>query len=136
MVLGFLTFCLQYNVRGVPGLIPFMDTHPWVAPLFSSLQLATGTSCKKTLKLDVLSPSLHAKTQSWKLLLTVVAASRDVLLSLPSCPLCCCLCPIMFVPCLCCYHVVMLCCYHAVCHVLLPCYVVVLGLFLCSVLLS
>ncbi|XP_042167633.1 Sjoegren syndrome nuclear autoantigen 1-like isoform X1 [Oncorhynchus tshawytscha] len=35
--------------------------------------------------------SLHAKTQSWTL--TVVAASRDVLLSLP---FCCCLCLIRF----------------------------------------
>ena len=50
-----------------------------------------------------------------------MAALRDVLLSLPSCPLCCCLSPIMFVPCLFCYHVV-----------LLPCYVV-LGLSLCCV---
>ena len=54
--------------------------------------------------------------KSLTLLLTVVAALRDVLLSLPSCPLCCCLCPIMFVPCC--------------CHGLLPCYVVVLGLFM------
>ena len=100
-------------------------THPWVAPLFSSLQLATGTSCDKYSNWTVLSQFLHSKTQSWTLLLTVVAASRDVLLSLPSCPLCCCMCQIMFVPCfvllpccaaamLCCYHaVVMLCCYHA-----------------------
>jgi hypothetical protein len=97
-----------------------------VAPLFSLLQLATGTSCKKHSNWIVLSPSLHSKTQSWTLLLTLVAASRDVLLCLPSFSLCCCLCPIMFVPCfvllprciaamLCCYCViVMLCCYHAV----------------------
>ena len=63
------------------------------SPLFSSLQLATGMSCKKTLK------SLHSKTQSWTLLLTVVAASRSVLLSLPSCTLSCWKCPMMFVPC-------------------------------------
>jgi hypothetical protein len=41
----------------------------------------------------------------WTLLLTVVAASRDVLLSLPSCPLCGCL--------LQCCAAAMLCCYHA-----------------------
>ena len=75
---------------------------------------------------------IHSKTLSWTLLLTVVAALSDVLLALPSCPLCCCLGPIMFVPCfvllpccaaaMCCYHVVVICC----------CYVIVLGLSLCS----
>jgi hypothetical protein len=42
------------------------------------------------------------------------------------CPLCCCLCPIMFVPC----FVLLPCCVATMvcCHVLLPCYVVVLGL--------
>jgi hypothetical protein len=48
-------------------------------------------------------------------LLTVVAVLRDVLLSLPSCHLCCCLCLIMFVPCfvlLPCCAAAMLCCYH------------------------
>ena len=52
---------------------------PLVAPLLSSLQLATGTSCKKHSNWTVSSPSLHSKTQSWTHLLTVVAASRDVL---------------------------------------------------------
>ena len=81
-------------------------------------------------------------------LLTVVAALRNVLLSLPSCALCCCLCPTMFVPCLfsaaynyvvllpCCVATMLLSCCVATmlcCHVLLPCYVVVLGLSLCSV---
>jgi hypothetical protein len=88
---------------------------------FSSLQLATGTSCNKHSNWRVLSQSLHSKTQPWTLLLTVVDASRDVLLSLP-CPLCCCLCPILFGPCCvatmllsCCYHVATMllsCCYH------------------------
>ena len=40
------------------------NTHSWVAPLFSLLQLATGTSCKKHSNWTVLSPSLHFKTQS------------------------------------------------------------------------
>ena len=81
---------------------------------FNSLQLETGTSCNAHSNWTVLSQSLHSKTQSWTLVLTVVAALRDVLLSLPSCPLCCCLCPIMFVPCFvllpCC---VVMCCCHA-----------------------
>ena len=94
-------------------------------PSFSSLQLATGTSCNKHSNWTVLSQSLHSKTQSWTLLLKVVVALCDVLLSLSSCPLCCFLCPIMFVPC----FVLLPCC----CHVLLPCFVVVLGLSLCSV---
>ena len=74
--------------------------------------------------------TLHSKTQSWTLLLTVVSALCDSLLSPPSCPLCCCLCPIMFVPCF-----VLLPSYVATmpcCHVLMPCYGVVLGLSLCS----
>ena len=45
----------------------------------------------------VLPQFLQSKTQSWTLLLTVVTTLRDALLSLPSCPLYCCLCPIMFV---------------------------------------
>ena len=70
-------------------------------------------SCNKHSNWTVLSQSLHSKTQSWPLLLTVVAALCDVLLSLPSCPLCCCLCPIMFVPCFVlvpCGVAAMLCC--------------------------
>jgi hypothetical protein len=88
----------------------------------------------------VSSQSLHSKTQSWTLILTVVAALCDVLLSLPFYPLCCCLCPIMFVPRFvllpCCVATMLLSCCVATmlcCHVLLPCYVVVLGLSLCSV---
>ena len=97
--------------------------------------LLISVRCKKHSNWTVLSPSLHSRTQSMTLLLRVVAASRDVLLSPPSCPLCCCLCPIMFVACfvllpccaaamLCCYHVVVMwCCYHAVfmccCHIML-----------------
>ena len=90
----------------------------------------------------VLSQSLHSKTQSWTLLLTVVAALRDVLLFLPPCPLCFCLCPIMFVPCFvllpCCIATMLLLFCVATklcCHVLLPCYVVVfvsLYVVLCS----
>ena len=116
-------FCQSHSVKGSPK-----HTHPWVAPLFSSLQLTTGTSCNKHSHWTVLSPSLHLKTQSWTFLLTDVAACHDVLLSLPSCPLCCCLehkhvlccCHVVLLPCcdaamLCCYHVVvMLCHYHAV----------------------
>uniref|UniRef100_A0A8C8GKC9 Selenoprotein F n=1 Tax=Oncorhynchus tshawytscha TaxID=74940 RepID=A0A8C8GKC9_ONCTS len=75
----------------------------------------TGTSCNKHSNWTVLSQSLHSKTQSWTLLLTAVAALRDVLLSLPSCPLCCCLCPTMFVP----------------CFVLLPCCVAAMLLLCC-----
>ena len=82
---------------------------------FSSLQIETGTSCNKHSNWTVL--ALHSKTQSWTLLLTVVAALRGVLLSLPSCPLCCCLCPIMFVPCFvllpCCVATMLLSCFFA-----------------------
>ena len=82
------------------------------APLFSSLQLATRKSCNKHSNWTVLSQCLHSKTQSWTLLLTVEAALSESLLSLPSCSLCCCLCPIMFVPCFvllpCCCHVLLL----------------------------
>ena len=79
----------------------------------------------------VLSQSLHSKTQSWTLLLTVMAVLRDVLLSLPSCPLCCCLCPIMFVPC----FVLLPCCVATMlcCHLFLPCYVVLGLALLCCV---
>ena len=83
------------------------------------------------------------QTQSRTLLLTVVAASWDVLLSLPPSPLSCCLCIIMFVA----YFVLLPCCVAAMlfsccvatmlsCHVLLPCCVVVLGLSLGSVVVS
>ena len=103
-------------------------THPWVSRLFSSLQLATGTSCNKHSNWTVLSQSLNTKTKLWTLLLTIVTALRDVLWSLPSCLLCCCLCPIMFVPCF-----VLLPCYVAT--MLLSC-VAALGLSSFSVVLS
>jgi hypothetical protein len=117
-------------------------------PCFQFTVTSNWNKLQKTLKLNSLTPALHSKTQSCKLLLTLVAASRDVLLSIPFCPLCCCLCLIMFVPCLCCYHVVLLpccvttgllsCCVATMlcCHVLLPCCVVVLGLSLYSVVVS
>ena len=115
----YLRYLLQpssstYNTHSASHILSPKRTHPWVAPVFSSLQLATGTSCNKHSNWTVLSQSLHSKTQSWTLLLTVVAALRDVLLSLPSCPLCCCLCPIMFVPCFvllpCCVATMLLSC--------------------------
>jgi hypothetical protein len=68
-------FCQSHSDKRSPK-----HTHPWVAPLFSSLQHSTGTSCKHS-KWTVLTQSLHSKTQSWTLLLTVVAALRDALLS-------------------------------------------------------
>ena len=67
-----------YNTRSTSHILLKVSkarTHPWVARLFSSLQLATGTSCNKHSNWTVLSQSLHSKTQSWTLLLTVVAAS-------------------------------------------------------------
>jgi hypothetical protein len=113
-------YCSPHPPHTTPVLpVTFQKhTYPWVAPLFSQLQLATGTSCNKHSNWTVLSQSLHSKTRSWTLLLTVVAALYDVLLSLPSWPLCCWLCPIMFVPCvvllsccfLCCVAALLCCC--------------------------
>ena len=129
------------------------STHPWVAPLFSSLQLVTGTSCNKHSNWTVKSQSLHSKTQLWTLTescgcfvwyIVVSTFLPFVMLSVPNnvCTLFCaatmCCCHVVLLPCaaamLCCYHVVvMLCCYHAV----LSCCVATmlcccLGLSLCS----
>ena len=85
----------------------------------------------------VLSQSLHSKIQRFNQ--AVLAASPDLLLSLPSCPLFCCLCPIMFVPNVvllpCCVATMLLSCCVATmlcCNVLLPCSVLVLCTSLCS----
>jgi hypothetical protein len=130
----YLSYLLQPSSSRYNTPTPQSTHNHWAAPLFSSLQLTTGASCDKHSNGTVLSPSLHSKTHSWTLLLTVVAALRDVLLFLPSCPFCCCLCPIMFVQC---FMILPCCVATMLCrHVLLPCYVVVLGISLCSVVLS
>jgi hypothetical protein len=53
----------------------FLTIMTIVTRLFSLLQLATGTSCNKHSNWTVLTQFLHSKTQSWTLLLTVVAAN-------------------------------------------------------------
>ncbi|CDQ71552.1 unnamed protein product [Oncorhynchus mykiss] len=102
----------------------------------SSFQFAAASDwneLQKTLK----SPSLHSKTQSWTLLLTVWLLCVIYYCLYLLAFLCCCLCPIMLVPC--CVATMLLSCAVSTmlcCHVLLPCYVVVLGRSLCSVVVS
>ena len=109
-------FCLSHSVKGP------QSTHPWCAPLFSSLQLATGTSCNKLSNLTVLSQSHHSKT-AWGIVVSTFLPF--VLLSVPNKVLTMFCAAAMLC---CCYVDVMLCC-----HVFLPCYVGVLGLSLYSV---
>ena len=130
------------NIQSHSGKGP-QCTHIPGGLLFSSLQLATGTSCIP-LKLDIfLSQTLqrlnhgHSYWQLWLLCVMYCCLS--------SCPLCCCLCAHCAVVCVpivllsvpnnvgsgtkhgtmvCSYHVVvMLCCYHDVlsCVAALPC---------------
>ena len=115
-----------YNTRSASHiLLKVLKAHTSLGR--SSFQFAAAldwNELRKTLKLDCYISissfihSLHSKTQPWTLLLTAVAASRDVLLSLPSCTLYSCLC--MFVPC----FVLLPCCAAAMLRrhvVLLPC---------------
>ena len=62
-------FCQSHSVKGpqsahIPGSL-----------LFSSLQLATGTSCNKHSNWTILCPSLHSETQSWTLFVPCCAAT-------------------------------------------------------------
>ena len=135
----YLIYLLQpssstYNTRTASHIL-FKGLKAYTSLGYSSFQFAAAcdwNELQQTLDKtnQFLSQSLHSKTQSWTLLLKVVAALCDVLLSLSSCPLCSCLCPIMLVSC----FVLLLCCVVTMlcCHVLFPCYVVVLGLSLCS----
>ena len=59
----YLRYLLQpssttYNTHSASHIL-LKHTHAWVAPLFSSLQLATGTRCNKHSNWTVLSQSLH-----------------------------------------------------------------------------
>jgi hypothetical protein len=82
----------------------------------SSFQFAAA-SVWKELQQTLKSPSLHSKTHSWTLLLTVWLLCVIYYCLYLLAFLCCCLCPIMLVPCcaaamLCCYHVVIMCCFY------------------------
>ena len=102
-----------YNTRSASHINFWsQSTHPWVPCIFSSLQLATGTSSNKHSNWTVL--TLHSKTQSWTLLLSCGCFAWCIVVStfLPFVLLS--VCPTMFVPCFvmlpCC---VVMCCCHA-----------------------